>query len=138
MPATRVQANWCPVSYAGNPLKKITAVNINQGGTLMEHAADCDHYPTVLTNLMSKPTASVTSADIGSLMAIAPGTVGAFSATHKDAMGQVGGDIVYTLINAVAENTDANGPFGQPGTATFRMRAFSSDGQTNPLSFSRA
>ena len=42
MPATKVQTNWCPVSFAGTPLKKITAVNINQGGTLLEHSADCD------------------------------------------------------------------------------------------------
>jgi len=91
-----------------------------------------------VVNLMSKPTASVTSADTATLMAIAPGTTATFSATHKDAKGATSGDILYVLANAVVENVETTGAHGQFGTATMKMLAYSSDGTTNPLSFTRA
>ena len=87
---------------------------------------------------MNKPTASITSGDIATLMGIASGTVASLTATHKDAAKAVGGDILYTLANAVAENVTGNGPFSQYGSATITFRAFSNDGSTNPLSFTRA
>jgi hypothetical protein len=57
---------------------------------------------------------------------------------HKDARGATNGDIVYTLINAVVASPDANGPHGSYGSGTISWQAFSSDGSTNPLSFTRA
>ena len=138
MAATKLQANWDAVAHGSTSVKKVTAVTFNQGGALLEFAADLDRFPTVLLNLMSKPAANLTTAAIATVMAIAPGTVASFMATHKDAAKQVGGDILYTLSNAVAETVTANGPFGQYGNATFSMRAFSSDGLTNPLAFTRA
>jgi len=87
---------------------------------------------------MSKPTASVNSADAGTLMGIAPGTTGALTATHRDALYATNGAIVYTLANAVAETAQTSGSFGQFGTASISFKCFSSDGATNPLSFARA
>jgi hypothetical protein len=138
MAASKIQANWTTVAHGATSITKVTAVNFSQGGSLAEFAADLDRYPTVLVNLMSRPTASVTSADNALLMGIAPGTVASFTATHKDAKLASGGDILYTLSNATWENASASGPFGQFGSATGNMRAYSSDGSTNPLAFTRA
>jgi hypothetical protein len=88
--------------------------------------------------LMSKPRASVTSADTATLMGMAPGNTSSFSATHKDAQGITGGDILYVMANAVVENVETSGAHGQFGSATMGMVAYSSDGTTNPLSFTRA
>lgn len=137
MAASKLQANWTAVAFASSTLTRVTACSFSQGGQLVEFAADNDRYPTVLANLMSRPTASVTSADVGALMAIAPGTVGAFTATHADAFKAAGGAVVYILSNAVSENAQDSGPFGQFGTATLNFRAFSVDGVTNPLAFTR-
>lgn len=138
MAATRLQANWANVGHGSQAITKVTAVNFSQGGSVAEFAGDVDRFTTVIVNLMNKPTATVTSADIATLMGIACGTVGSFTATHKDAAKQAGGDIVYVLSNAVAENVTANGPFGQYGSASLSLKSYSSDGSTNPLAFTRA
>lgn len=138
MAATKVQANWTGVSHGSNTITRVTGVTFSQGGSLATFAADGDRFPTVVVNLMNRPRATVTSADTASLMGITPGTAASFSATHKDAKAQAGGDVLYVLANAVVENVDASGSHGQFGTATLSMLAYSSDGTTNPLSFTRA
>ncbi|AMV37366.1 hypothetical protein [Planctomyces sp. SH-PL62] len=138
MAATKLQANWTAVSFGTNAISRVSQVTFTQGGSLAAYAADGDHFPTVVVNLMNKPRATVTSADPAALMAIAPGTADTFSATHKDAKGEVGGDILYVLANAVAENAETSGAHGQFGVATLSLMAYSSDGVTNPLSFTRA
>lgn len=137
MAATKLQANWTGVAHASQAITKVTAVTFSQGGSLQQFAGDTDKYDTVIVNLMNKPTASITSGDIATLMGIAPGTTGILTATHKDAKLATSGDIVYSLANAVAENATANGPFGNFGSATLTFRSFSNDGTTNPLSFTR-
>jgi hypothetical protein len=138
MAATKIQANWTAVSFASTPISRVSQVSFTQGGSLAAYSADGDHFPTVVVNLMNKPRASVTSADAAALMSIAPGATGTFSATHKDARGEVGGDILYVLANAVAENAETSGAHGQFGSAKLNLMAFSTDGTTNPLSFTRA
>ena len=68
----------------------------------------------------------------------ARGTSASFSATHKDAKGATGGDILYVMANAVAENVETSGSHAEFGYTTQQLLAFSSDGTTNPLSFTRA
>ena len=138
MAATKIQANWTAVSFGATPISRVSQVSFTQGGSLAAYSADGDHFPTVVVNLMNKPRASVTSADAAALMSIAPGETGSFSATHKDAKGEVGGDILYVLANAVAENSETSGAHGQFGSAKLNLLAFSTDGTTNPLSFTRA
>lgn len=137
MAATKLQANWTAVSFGSAPITRVSQVSFTQGGTLSPYSGDGDHFPTVIVNLMNKPRATVTSADAAAIMAIAPGETGSFSATHKDAKGSTGGDILYVLANAVAENAETSGAHGQFGSATLSLMAFSSDGVTNPLSFTR-
>lgn len=138
MPATRLQANWTAVSFGDADITRVSQVTFTQGGSLAAYAADGDHFPTVVVNLMNRPRATVTTSDPAAVMSISPGTTGTFSATHKDAKGEVGGDILYVLANAVAENAETSGSHGQFGSATLSLMAFSSDGVTNPLSFTRA
>jgi hypothetical protein len=136
--ATKLQANWSSVSHGTTPISRVSQVTFSQGGSLASYAADGDHYPTVVVNLMSRPRATVTSADTATLMGIATGTTAAFSATHKDAKAATGGDILYVMANAVVENVETSGAHGQFGSATMALMAYSSDGTTNPLSFTRA
>jgi hypothetical protein len=138
MAATKLQANWSAVSHGTTGITRVTQVSFSQGGSLATYSADGDHYPTVVVNLMNKPGASVTSSDTATLMSIAPGTTATFSATHKDAKGATGGDILYVMTNAVVENVQTAGSHGQFGSSTMSMLAYSSDGITNPLSFTRA
>jgi hypothetical protein len=138
MPASKLQANWSGVAHGSTTISRVTQVSFSQGGSLTSFAADGDHYPTVVVNLMNKPKASITSADTATLMAIAPGTTASLTATHKDARGATGGDVLFVMANAVVENIDTAGGHGQFGSSTMTLVAYSSDGITNPLSFTRA
>ena len=44
---------------------------------------------------------------------------------------------MFTLINAVFENADTQAQHAQFGSVTGTWQAFSSDGSTNPLPFTR-
>jgi hypothetical protein len=138
MAATKLQANWSAVSHGTNAITRVTQVTFSQGGSLASYSGDGEHYPTVIVNLMSKPRAVVTSSDTATLMGIATGTTATFSATHKDAKGASGGDILYVMANSVVENVETSGSHGQFGSASMNLLAYSSDGVTNPLSFTRA
>jgi hypothetical protein len=138
MAATNLQANWTAVSHGTTAISRVSQVSFSQGGSLSTYSADGDHYPTVVVNLMNQPRATVTSGDAATLMGLAPGTTASFSATHKDAKGAAGGDILYVMANAVVENVETSGSHGHFGSATMSLMAFSSDGVTNPLSFTRA
>jgi hypothetical protein len=138
MAATKLQANWTAISHGTTAISRVTHVSFSQGGSLATYSADGDHYPTVVVSLLNKPRASVTSSDTATLMGIGPGTTATFSATHKDAKGATGGDILYVMTNSVVENVETTGAHAQFGSATMTLLAYSSDGVTNPLSFTRA
>jgi hypothetical protein len=144
MAGSKLQLNWSAVGFTPPdpgtliPITHVQEVQVDPGGTLLTYAGDNDRYPTTIVNAMSNPKVSVTSADTGGLQGISPGTVGTFTATHLDAKGATGGNIVYTVINAVVENTPGGGQFGAWSSGTMTMLAFSSDGSTSPISFTRS
>ena len=138
MAATKLQANWSAVALGTTAITRVSQVSFSQGGSLASYSADGDHYPTVVVNLMNKPRAAVVSADTATLMGVAPGTSATFSATHKDAKGATGGDILYVMANSVVENVETSGSHGQFGSATMSLVGCSIDGSTNPLSFTRS
>jgi hypothetical protein len=138
MAATKLQMNWSAVSFAATPITKVNSVQVSNGGSLESYSADADQYPTVILHSMSKPRVSLTSGDIGNLRGFAEGATGTFLATHKDAKLQTGGDLLYTVINAVIENIEGSGSHAQIGSGTMTMLAYSADGITPPISIARA
>lgn len=140
MPASKRQMNWSPVAFTpqgGTAMiaSGVTNVSIDGGGQLVKFAGDGDRFHTTVVNAMSDPTMTITSADESWLMGISPGARGSVSATHKDAKGLVGGNITYSLANAVAESPSVAGSHAAFGSGTIRFCAESADGITNPLSF---
>lgn len=140
---TGLQLNWTAVGFtpSGGSLTtftRVTNVAITTGGSLIPFAGDNDRFPTVLANAMNMPAVTVTTGNIGQAFGFSPGQRGTWTGTHKDARGASGGDIVYTLVNATVANNDASGPHGNYGSGNIGWQAFSSDGSTNPLSFTRA
>jgi hypothetical protein len=134
MSATRAQINWASVSFGSTSITRITNGTFGYGGHLAKWKGDTDKFPTVIANVDNDPHASFTSGDIGTLMGIAPGTIGTLTATMKDALGASGGDVTFTLSNAVFESADGQDQHAQFGTATATWQAYSTDGVTNPLS----
>ncbi len=137
MSATALQLNWQSVEFASTSLTHVTSVMFSQGGRLIEFAGDNNRYPVVIANNVNRPRCSITTSDVATLMGITPGTSGTIQATQVDALQATGGAVNWTLINAVHENTDDTGQWGQFATATATFWAYSTDGTTNPLSFTR-
>jgi hypothetical protein len=137
MSATRAQINWASVTFGSTSITRITAGGFGQGGKLLRFKGDTDMYSTVIANVNNEPSATFTTADVGTIMGIAPGTTNTLAATLNDAKGATGGSVVFTMINAVFENADTTAHHAQFGSVTGTWQAFSSDGVTNPLSFTR-
>lgn len=138
MAATNLQVNWTGVSHNSVTLSRITNVSIDRGGRLITFKGDNQIFPVVAVNADNSPSATVSMADPATLMGIVPGTQGTFNATHKDAKGATGGDILYVLANAVMESPSTSGAHAQFGTAQARFIGISTDGTTTPLTFTRA
>lgn len=142
MAATGLQLNVSTATYVvGDTTRTFTKINnvsLNGGGQLLKYSGSNDRFPTVVANSMNMPTVTLSTGDTAQLMGLAAGTSGTFSFTHKDAKGASGGDIVYTCANAVVGATQTEAPHSQWGTASATFELYSSDGSTNPISFTRA
>jgi hypothetical protein len=142
MAISKAQINWTgvaftPTSGSAVPITRVTAGMFGLGGHLIKFKGDTDQYPTIIASPTQEPHASFTTADVGTMMGFAPGTAGSLAAQLNDAKGQTGGAVLFALINAVFENASATGQHAQFATVTGTWQAFSSDGVTNPLSFTR-
>jgi hypothetical protein len=137
MSATRAQINWANVTFGTTSITRINTGGFGLGGKLLKYKGDTDMYSTIIANVDNEPYASFTTADVGTMMGIAPGTTNTLSATLNDAKGATGGSVVFAMINAVFENADTQAQHAQFGTVTGTWQAYSSDGVTNPLSFTR-
>ncbi len=142
MPATKLQLNWTAVGFtptAGvlTTIAHVQNVHIDPGGELLPYSGGLDRFPTVIVNAYNNPSATVESGDIATMQGFSPGTVGIFTATHSDAELAAGGAIVYTLSNAIVKNNPSSGAHRQYGSGSLSFLAYSSDGVTNPLAFTR-
>jgi hypothetical protein len=137
MAATKAQINWASVAFGSTAITRVTNASIGQGGTLIKFQGDTDIYPTIIANADTEPHCSITTADVGTMMGFGPGQSGSVTATLKDSKSASGGDVNFTLSNAVFENADTQGQHAQFASVTGTWQAYSSDGSTNPLSFTR-
>jgi hypothetical protein len=138
MAATKANINWTGVAFNSTAITRVTNASIGQGGQLIKFKGDTDIYPTIIANVDNEPHASITTADVGTMMGFIPGTSATLSATLNDAKNASGGAVVFTLANAVFENADTQAQHAQFGSVTGTWQCYSSDGSTNPLSFTRS
>jgi len=137
MAISKAQINWTAVSHGSANITRVTAGMFGLGGTLIKFKGDTDLYPSIIANVTNEPHASFTTADVGTVMGIQPGTTATLSATLNDAKAQTGGAVVFAMSNAVFENADTNAQHAQFGTVTGTWQAFATDGLTNPVAISR-
>jgi hypothetical protein len=138
MSATKANINWTSVSFNSTGITRVTNASFGQGGQLIKFKGDTDLYPTIIAAVDTEPHASITTADVGTVMSsFVPGTTSTLTAQLNDAKGASGGAVVFTLANAVFENADAQAQHAQFGSVTGTWQAFSSDGSTSPLSIAR-
>lgn len=137
MAATRANINWAAVTFGTTSISRVTSGAFGLGGKLLTFRGDVDLYNTVVANVVNEPHAAFTTADVGTMMGLAPGATATLAATLNDAKGAVGGAVVFTLNNAVFESAQAQAHHAQFGSVVGTWQAFSSDGVTNPLSITR-
>lgn len=138
MAATKLQMNWASVQHGTTAITRVDSVSINTNTTLTPYMGDVDVWPSAVVATSNAASVTIQSSDPATLMGIGPGSVGTLTATNKDAKKQTGGDIVYTIVNAVAGEVQTTGSHAQYSNATITFQCFSTDGSTNPISFTRA
>ena len=57
-------------------ITRVTNASVGQGGNLIKFKGDTDQYPTIIAIVDQEPHASITTADVGTMMGFTPGTVG--------------------------------------------------------------
>jgi hypothetical protein len=137
MPISKGQINWSGVSFSSTPIVRVSNAMFGQGGKLISFKGDADLYPSIMANVTNEPHASITTADVGPMMLIAPGASGSLVATMNDAKLVSLGGVVFTMTNAVFENADGSAAHQAFGSATGVWKAFASDGATAPLVITR-
>ena len=138
MAASNINANWTACTHGSNPISEIKSCTINQGGQLTPFSSGIDRYPVKYAALMSSPSVQITSDDVAAVMNLVTGTSASLSITLKDAFGQTGGDILFVCAGAVVEAPSTNGSHAAYASASVGFKLAASDGQTNPISFTRA
>jgi hypothetical protein len=138
MAASGVNANWTACTHGTTAIDEVKSCSINAGGQLTAFSSGVDRFPTKQILLMSMPTIQITTDDVGTAMALVPGTTHDLTITLKDAMGATGGDIIFVGSNATVEAPSMSGTHAQLASGQTTFKLFSSDGSTNPLSFTRA
>src|ERR1035438_6001643 len=136
MAATKGNINWENVLWGSNAITRVTNASVSQGGSLIKFKGDIDLYPTIIANVDNEPSMSITTADVGTLMNFVSGNAATLVATLRDAKGAMGGNVIFTMANAVFETADTQAQHAQFGSVTASWQSFSSDGQTNPLGYS--
>lgn len=142
MAATKLQVNWTDVSFtptsgAAIPITRVTNIALSNRPENIRFKGDDARYDQVIVNVNSSQTATVTSGDVATLMGLPVNTTGVFAATHLDARGEAGGDILYEL-DCICSGAESSGAHAQFGSGTASFEGFSADGVTNPLAFTRA
>jgi hypothetical protein len=137
MAATKLQMGWTAVQHGSTTITNVDNVQFSVDATLTPYSGDNSRWPTVVVNSMNGLSITLTVSDEAALLGIGTGAVGTFTATHKDAKLATGGDIIFTCVNTVTGQVTAGGAHAAYGSAQMTMMAYSADGVTNPLSFTR-
>ncbi len=137
MAITRANMNWSSVVHGSTTITRVTTASFKTGGKLVKFSADADVIVSVIAVGPAEPSATITTADIGTAMGFSAGQTGSLVASLEDAMGVASGGVTFTLANCVFENADASDTHAQIGTCPMNFSAYATDGATNPLSITR-
>lgn len=135
--------NWTTVTYITSTPTTFTStgvqsIEIEPGGQVITSSGDADKYPTTIVLNFSEPQITVKLLDLNLLHSLTPGLRGTFSAVHNDAKNGVtasSGGYTLALANAIIVNNPSSGAHKEFGSGDFVMKAESTDGSTNPLSY---
>ena len=120
MSATKAQINWTSVNFASTAITRVTNASVGQGGQLIKFKGDADQFPTIIAMVDQEPHASITTADVGTMMGFTPGTQGTLTATLNDAKLASGcaADSAQSELSAMLRGTVFEGAHkGLPGAA---------------------
>jgi hypothetical protein len=134
----KVQLNWSNVTYNSIQVTRITSGSFNLGGNVIFFSGDANIYNVVAGIGVNAPTASFTTADIGSIWANFPvGTNATLIAQLNDANNITSGGVEFTVTQAIYLDTQSSAQHAQFGSGTMNFGTLSPDGLTNPVTISR-
>lgn len=134
----KLQVNWASVSFGATPITRITSGGFNVGGNLIMFSGDTNIFNICAAIGVNTPSASFTSGDVGTIMGLSVGAQATLSATAKDALGNSGGDVVFSMANATVQDPNMTGSHASYMSTSVTFAGVSADGVTSPISFTRS
>lgn len=128
---------FTPTSGSRTALTKITQSAIDKGAADISFSGDGDKFPTFRANVMNDPSVTIQGGRVTQYLALVSGTYGTLDFTWGDAKnGSGAGSVLWTLINAMVGTASGSQPHANFASGSLTFRSYSSDGTTNPLSYS--
>ena len=132
-----VACGWTPSGGSRTALTKITQSAIDKGASDVSFSGDGDKFPTFRCNVMNDPSVTLQGGRVTRYMNLISGAFGTLDFTWGDAKnGSGAGSVLWTLVNAMIGNAGASQPHANFASGSLEIKSYSSDGVTNPLSYS--
>lgn len=129
-------ANPKSVTWSGKTFPECTAVSWSHAGAAVPVGGDGDTYPTAIVPGMAAVNVTVSCNDVDTGTGAATLYVDtALSITFEIAQST---SATLSIANAMYVGDGGSAGYGAPGTTTYSFQAFSSDGTTNPITWSGA
>lgn len=120
-------------------LANVKDVEIDRSGTVKDFFGDAGIFSKIISIREKKRSIKITGASLALLQSVPEDTPCTVTAIMMDAVNGTGaGAITITLINAVCAMNPYKGQSTEFGTGDITFQAFSTDGTTDPLSYSVA
>ena len=133
MAATKRHVNWESVTHS-TAVTGVQSVEIDWRGSVLSHSGDDETMPTVKFKDYEDPQVVVTHRDLAWQNAKACGTKADLVCVHLDADGT--SKYTATLDEAILVTKSTTGGHRQWGEGRLVFEGISTDGVTNPLTFS--
>jgi hypothetical protein len=135
--------NWAGVTFVvpgptTNTISQVMDVGFEENNEVIQGKGDVALFATRIDVVGIGRSVRVTSEDLAVAAVLSAGDIGTFNAIHKLAGNSAptaeAGDLVFALSNARLIRLPIAGRHAQYGSMQLEWQAYSSDGETDPLS----
>lgn len=129
---TYTPSGGSPTTFTG-----ITGCEVVLSDQLVPFTGDASVFPTLMASVMGSRGLKLTGYDVSKMLRQLPKGPGTLVVKVSDAVNAPGssgsGQITYTLVNAMRQDSPGTHQNQQPNTASVTYMGYSADGTTDPL-----
>ena len=133
-----VTVGFTPLGGSLSPVARITKSSFDGGIQNISFKGDGDLFDTYQGNVSQVPSITLEGGDVGSLLNSSAGVIGTLSGIWPDARNGKGSGsyaLSWSLANCQLSDKSSQSPHANLASGSNSFTAFSSDGTTNPFTF---